>query len=202
MCSFVHKKGIFIRQYDALKNSNLLRFLSIDPSLSESLSLSFSLWNVFTEPSGMNFHFYELITAVLFPWAVCWTNVGEETKGVKAGGRPPRSLDVILPRLDSFRLDTPVVCFIVHRVHFASFLYIGISFTSRYYSEIKENLVYFSNSWKSSTRYMGHYIGARLSSTCILSPSHKSAMRAILIYEQDVKMIYLLNICQTYRVLD
>jgi len=43
MCSFVYKKGIFIREYDALKNSNLLWFLSIDLSRSESLSLSFSL---------------------------------------------------------------------------------------------------------------------------------------------------------------
>jgi len=63
--------------------------------------------------------------------------------------------DVILPRLDCFRLDTLIVYFIVHRVHFVSFLFIGISFTSRYYSEIKENLVLFFKQLKVFNKIYG-----------------------------------------------
>lgn len=58
---------------------------------------------------------------------------GKETKGVREVGRQGVSMnyDVILSRLDCFRLDTLAVCFIAHRMHLASFLFIGINVTSR-----------------------------------------------------------------------
>lgn len=57
--------------------------------------------------------------------------------------------------------------------------------------KIKEvSLIFHKIEGKHSLTYVYIYISARLSFTCILSSLHKSAVKATLIYKQDVGMIY------------